>query len=65
MDRSTPNFSHTARLGISILQSKYAFTVALGYVDMLNDSDYIERTVSRTEVSDVSYKRYQREKKSV
>jgi hypothetical protein len=31
---------------------------ALGYVDMSNDSDYIERTVSRTEASDVVHKRY-------
>jgi len=47
------------------LQSMHASADALGYVDMLDTSGYIERTVFRTEANDGGYKCDQRKKESV
>jgi hypothetical protein len=47
------------------LQSRHASADALGYVDMLDTSGYIERTVFRTEVNDGGNKCDQRKKEFV
>ena len=60
-----PSHNVLGTRGFPRLQSKFTQADAQGCVDRADESDYIKRTVFRTEVSDGGHKRYQRKKESL